>query len=118
MANVVSCAVIANETVLKPCVAMNMTCGASRTAPTATVIHGAAERKYGARRGSVSAPSASPASMMIDQYLPSMAAAAPAPASAAQAGRRVSNESRNHHAVTAQNGVRIELALYLRARKL
>ena len=92
-----------------------MTCGASKTAPTTTVIHGAAERKYAARRGSVSAPSASPASMMIDQYLPSMAAAAPTPASAAQPGRRVSNDSRNHHVVTAQNGVSTELALYFSA---
>jgi len=59
-----------------------------------------------------------PASSITDQYLPSIAAAAPIPASTAQPGRRVSNERRNHHVAAAHSGVSTVLALNLSARKL
>jgi hypothetical protein len=52
---------------------------------------------------------------VIDQYLASMAAAAPMPASTAQPTLRVSNERRNHHVANAQNGVNTVLALNLMA---
>ena len=83
------------------------------TAPTAIVTHGAADRKYGPRRGSSSAARPSPAKRKIDQYLPSIAAAAHAPASAAQP--RASSLERAQKAQSRrapqrhQHGVGIEL---------
>ena len=68
------------------------------------VTHGAGERKYAARRGSLSAATPSPSSRKIDQYLPYIAAAAKSPASAASNGRRASNERRNHSVVAAHSG--------------
>jgi hypothetical protein len=82
------------------------------------VTHGAGERKYAARRESLSAATPSPSSRKIDQYLPYMAAAAKSPASAASNGRRVSNERRNHSVVAAHSGSRIVFTLNLRPWKL
>jgi len=65
-------------------------CGANKIAPTAMVTHGAGDRKYSPRRGSARAAMPRPASRKIDQYLPIIAAAAAAPASAAQNTPRVS----------------------------
>jgi hypothetical protein len=47
-----------------------------------------------------------------------MAAAAAIPASAAQPTRRVAKERKNHHVVSAHNGVSTVLALNLMAWKL
>src|SRR5436190_8948895 len=86
--------------------------------PAAIVIHGAAERKYAVRRESVTAATASPASSTIDQYLPSIAAPAAAPARAADTRSRSSNERRNHNVVAPHSGISTVLALYFSAWKL
>ena len=93
-------------------------CGLSASDPTATVTHGAGERKKAALRESLTAATIRPMIGTIDQYLPSIAAAAARPASAAYASSRVSNERRNHNVVAAHNGISTVFALYLSAWKL
>src|SRR3569832_150625 len=93
-------------------------CGPNNSAPTPTVIHGADERKYSARRASASAATPKPASRKIDQYLPIMAAAAPTPASAAHNALRVSYERTKNHVAIAQSGISTVLALYFNEWKL
>src|SRR3954451_3164806 len=90
------------------------TCGASASAPTAIVIQGAGERKYAARRRSISAAMARPASRKIDQYFPYIQAAAPRPASAAYPGLRSRYERRNQNVAAAHSGISTVLTLYLR----
>src|ERR1700730_8817032 len=90
-------------------------CGASASPPTTMVTQGAGERKYFARRGSVTAATASPSSSTPDQYFPYIATAAKRPASAASRKRRVSNERRKNKVVAAQRGISTVLRLNLSA---
>src|SRR5689334_15251713 len=92
--------------------------GASSAAPTAIAAHGAGERKYSRQRGCTNAPAAKPTMRNADQYLVSIAMAAPAPASAPAVSVREEYDRTNNQVAPAHTGISSALELNLSGWKL